>query len=107
MCSYIDSIRKTNTANYPYYKEDTTFYIEVNKNYVNKKLVSNLIQIDYYYAPGIVVRSNRADYKLLENGKYLNIKDQVEYDTIPEYILKSKLTKTLTDENKIISKHIK
>jgi hypothetical protein len=107
MCSYIDSIRKTNTANYPYYKEDTTFYIEVNKNYVNKKLVSNLIQIDYYYAPGIVVRSNRADYKLLENGKYLNIKDQVEYDTIPEYILKSKLTKTLTDENKIISKHMK
>ena len=68
MCSYIDSIRKTNTANYPYYKEDTTFYIEVNKNYVNKKLASNLIQIDYYYAPGIVVRSNRADYKLLENA---------------------------------------
>lgn len=107
MCSYIDSIRKTNTANYPYYKEGNTFYIEVNKNYINKKIASNLVQVDYYFAPGIVVRSNRAEFKLLENGKYIHLATKDEYDQIPEYVLKSKLTKTLSDETKIISKHMK
>ena len=67
----------------------------------------SIIQIDYYFAPGIVVRSNRAEFKLLENGKYLHLGTEEEYDTIPEYVLKSKLTKTLSDENKIISKHMK
>lgn len=107
MCSYIDSIRNTNTANYPYYKEGNTFFIEVNKHYVSKKIVSNLAVVNYYFAPGLTLRSNRSEFILQPNGKYLHQSTGYIYDTIPEYVSKSKLTKTISDENKIIEKYEK
>ena len=107
MCSYIDSIRGTNTANYPYYKEGNTFLVEVKKNYVCKKLTSNLAVVNYYFSPGLTMRSNRAEFKLQPNGKYLHQPTCELYDTIPEYISKNKLTKNITDENKIIEKYDK
>ena len=103
MCSYLDQIRKGNRANYEYYKKDNTFYTEVSKYYVNSKLVSNLAMVKYFYEPGIAIRANKADFKLQSNGKYiykLSNGETMEYDTIPEYVLRKSMTNIITDETR-------
>ena len=109
MCSYLDQIRKGNRANYEYYKKDNTFYTEVSKYYVNSKLVSNLAMVKYFYEPGIAIRANKADFKLQSNGKYiykLSNGETMEYDTIPEYVLRKSMTNIITDETRKMNEKI-
>ncbi|MEG2250233.1 MAG: hypothetical protein RSD09_01500 [Bacilli bacterium] len=103
MCSYLDQIRKGNRAEYEYYKEGNTFFTEVNKYYINKKLVNKTPTVDYFYSPGISLKSNIEDFQLQENGQYKYISNTGEtflYNQIPEYVSHNKLTNIIENNDR-------